>query len=607
MLRLATPTTVLLAAVLSAASARADDVDRMRQLLREAGDLVLLCQASSLLQPQPPDALHAANLWTEIGSAQAKIGEHPAAQVSFDRAWKVGAAIEDRFDRPWRALGETARQQVLAGQIREAIDHALGSKAEDRWDLFLQIATAQGEGQKDFAGARRTIAAYPATDEESRAQTQPIVVLTYLCEQNFLAALATCDRIDADFKLASRIWAQKHSKDRTTPAERVIVTRAFSKGTSVGAIVSALNREGRFDEALQAAARLKGDAPVVWERYPVQVAKSAADKGQIPLAQKCFHDLTTQFRKDEVAPSLVSGLAKAGRFQEASDLIDRTKDRTQKAVAIFNLAAEHARRGDDPSVQKEYSRVMAFMHGTFGLVDSGQRRIVAAYLAGGHLAKAVAFAEQLERHGTRSEPRAPARARAMPRETDWSQLSSIDQGIGSAAARTGSRDLALRMFDRSRAAARHEERDRYLLRRLTQLAVAEADAGFSAAAAECLGSAFDIVGQLDLSEEEVDDVVQFAASQVTLGQREFARKTLSLAIKSLSHRPVDDAVARSLQDVAQAQAWIGDIDEAIRAADVPSPPLARASVKLGVVQGLLARREGKVLIERADPLRSSGL
>ena len=489
----------------------------MRQLLREAGDLVLLCQASSLLQPQPPDALHAANLWTEIGSAQAKIGEHQAAQVSFDRAWKVGAAIQDRFDRPFRALGETARQQVLAGQSREAIDHACGSKAEDRWDLFLQIATAQEE-QKDFAAARRTIAAYPATDEESRAQTPVLVIETYLREQNFPAALATCDRIDADIKLAARIWTEKHTKDRMTPAERVIVTRAFSKGNAVGAIVSALNRAGRFDEALQAAARL-GDAPLAWERDVVHVAKSAANKGQIPLAQKCFHDLTTQFRKDEVAPSLVTGLANVGRFQEASDLIDRTQDRTQKAVAIFNLAAEQARRGDDASVQKEYGRVMAFMHGTFGLVDSGQRRIVAAYLAGGHLVKVVAFALQLERDGTQAQPRAPARTRATAHETDWSQLSTIYQGIGSAAARMGSRELALRMFDLSRVAAQHEEHDHYLLRRLSQLAVAEADAGFSAAAIQCLGSAFDIVGQLDLSEEDVDDVVQLAASQVALGQR----------------------------------------------------------------------------------------
>ena len=155
------------------------------------------------------------------------------------------------------------------------------------------------------------------------------------------------------------------------------------------------------------------------------------------------------------------------------------------------------------------------------------------------------------------------------------------------------------MFDRSRAAALHEERDRYLLRRLSQLAVAEADAGFSVAAIQCLGSAFDIVGQLELTEEDVDDVVQLAASQVALGQREFARKTLSLAIQSLSHRPVDEPLARSLQNAAQAQAWLGAIAEASRATDALSVPLARASMKLGVVQGMLNNREGKALLESA--------
>ena len=129
---------------------------------------------------------------------------------------------------------------------------------------------------------RRMIAAYPATDEETRAQTPVFVIETYLCEQNFPAALATCDRIDADFRLAARIWTQKHAKDRMTPAERGIVARASSKGSAVGSIVNALNRAGRFDEALQAAARL-GHAPLAWERCLVYVAKSAADKGQIPV------------------------------------------------------------------------------------------------------------------------------------------------------------------------------------------------------------------------------------------------------------------------------------------------------------------------------------
>jgi hypothetical protein len=135
--------------------------------------------------------------------------------------------------------------------------------------------------------------------------------------------------------------------------------------------------------------------------------------------------------------------------------------------------------------------------------------------------------------------------------------------------------------------------------------VAEADAGLSVAALKCLGIAFDIAGQIDLTEDRVDDIIQLAVTQVSLGQRQFARKTLSAAISTLSVRPIDDTIAESLQDLARAEAWVLDPADAIRAGSEQSSAFGKASMKVGVVQGMLSRREGKVLLEPRDPLRPS--
>lgn len=135
--------------------------------------------------------------------------------------------------------------------------------------------------------------------------------------------------------------------------------------------------------------------------------------------------------------------------------------------------------------------------------------------------------------------------------------------------------------------------------------MAEADAGLSVAALKCLGIAFDIAGQIDLTEDRVDDIIQLAVTQVSLGQRQFARKTLSAAISTLSVRPIDDTIAESLQDLARAEAWVLDPADAIRAGSEQSSAFGKASMKVGVVQGMLSRREGKVLLEPRDPLRPS--
>jgi tetratricopeptide (TPR) repeat protein len=592
---------VLFAAMVSAVVARADDADRMRQLLSEARGLLLVSELTGLIH-HSPGVERAASLWTDIGSAQAKIGDQKAARESFDHAWEIGAAVKDHFHRVWTALRETAQQQASAGQVREAIEHARGfAPAHDRWSLFLVIASAQ-EIQKDFAGSRKTVAAMPAAAAETQADIPPFVVETYANEQNFSAALAACDRIDVDLQLANRIYAKTNgSLIGLKRAERTTLKLAGSRRSSVTLIVAALNQAGRFDEALRVAGRLKADGS--WQHCVRDIVKAAAAAGRVALAEKCFRELTAQYCKDDAAPSLVAALANIGRFREASELTDRIQDRNRKAQALFELAVAYAARGDEPSFQREYYRLTAFdREGTW----PRKRRIVAGFVRGGHIAKAASFAEKLEKEIQQAKAGTSALDGAL-QETRWEALSEIYQGIGSAAARAGRHDVATQVFDRSRAAERHDSTDRFQLRRLSQLAIAEADVGLSASAMECLGSAFDIAGQLDLSEGDVDDVIQFAATQVALGQREFAQKTLSLAIKSLSHHPVDDAVTRSLQSVAQAQAWVGDVDDAIRAARAQSTTIARASMDVGIVQGMLARREGKVLLEKSDPLRESGL
>jgi tetratricopeptide (TPR) repeat protein len=586
---------------LSAAVARADDAARMRRLLSEARGLLLVSELTGPIH-QSPGVERAASLWTDIGSVQAKIGDQAAARESFDRAWELGAKVNDDFRRIWPVLGDTAEQQAIAGQVREAIEHARGfARAHDRWSLFLQIATAQ-EGQKDFAGARKTIAAMPAADSETQAEIPPFIVETYANEQNFAAALAVCDRIDVELQLANRIYAKTNgSLIGLKPAERTILKLAGSRRRSVTLIVAALNRAGWFDKALRVATRLKADGS--WQHCVRDIVKAAAAAGQVALAEKCFRELTAQYWKDDAAPSLVAALAKIGRFVEATELTDHVQDRNRKEQALLELTVAYAARGDEPSFQKEYDRLTALSReGTW----PRKRRIAAGFLRGGHFAKAVSFAEKLEREVQQAKAGKSASDGTL-QEMRWEALSEIYQGIGSAAARAGRRDVAKQVFDRSRAVERHDSTDRFHLQRLSQLASAEADAGFPGAAMECLGTAFDIAGQLELSKDDVGDVIQLAATQVALGQRAFAQKTLSLEINSLAHWPVDDAVTRSLQSVAHAQAWIGDVDDAIRVARSQSTAIARASMDVGIVQGILARREGRVLREKSDPLAEGSL
>jgi tetratricopeptide (TPR) repeat protein len=594
-------TTLVLAAMLPASAARCDDIARMRQLLSESSGRLLLSELGSPLQ-QPPGPERAARLWTDIGSAQAATGDHQAARESFDRAWAVGATSTDDFRR-WLVLNRTVEEQARAGQIREALAHATAiPSVDDRKSFVLSIAGAQ-EMAKDFAGARQTIESLPPTHPETERLKAALYAETYALEQNFPAALALCDHIHSDPAREAELAKKAgRSLDTLSPSERSIVTNTRAKRSAVTSVVAILNRAGRFEEALEVAARLKGDP--VWERCRATVAEAAAEAGQLVLAEKCFSELKDQYRKDNVAFALVVQWAKVGRFQEASDLTDRILDRSRKSYAIFQLAAGHALRGDDRSVRKEYDRVMAVERGTWGLANDGQKLIVSGYVRGGYIDKAASFAASIEAVLTHEKP-AKSLGDGLVREIHWTQLSKIYQGVGSAAARKGARDVAKRMFERSRAAEGHDSDGRSKVRRLSELAAAEADAGLADDAVKCLRSAFDVAEKIDLDEDDVDDIVQLAATEVALGQRGFARETLSLAITSLSDRLVDDAMARSLQELAQAQAWILDVDDAIRTSSDQSAPFARASMEVGIVQGMLARREGKVLLNKQDPLHES--
>jgi hypothetical protein len=105
MLRITTgSSSALLLAVLSAALAGADERGIGKELLTEA---------SGLLERDSPEPGRAADLWADIGFAQAKLGMPDSASASFVRAWKATAGVKDDFDRS-NAVTCTAEQQLLA-------------------------------------------------------------------------------------------------------------------------------------------------------------------------------------------------------------------------------------------------------------------------------------------------------------------------------------------------------------------------------------------------------------------------------------------------------------------------------------------------------------
>jgi len=578
-------------ATTSVTVARADDTDRMRQLANEASNALLLSQSAEPVSQPSPSAERAARLWTDIGAAQAKIGDQQAARESFDRAWQGVATVQRDRHSVWLMLREIAQEQAEVGQVQQAIEHA--SRVSDtwtRWSLFSGIANAQ-EARKDFAGSRTTIDSFPRADAERAAWSRAAIANSYALEQKFSAALETCDGLAADLELGNRLLKELRRAARVlTPDEQRIVSRIAAKRGAVLMIVAALNRAGRFEESLNAAARLKGDDG--WEQCVADIAKAAAKAGRLPLAQKFFAEIPTRWRKDDLSASIVEALAKADRFQEADRLIDQVADPIYRAKAIFKLAAARAVLGDDRSVKTQYDRVIGFIRGDYDLINNGQHTIGAGYVSGGHFAKAATFAEQIESDLLQARP-GKALADKWKLEIRWTQLSCLYQTVASAAAQKGQPDLAKQMFERCRAAETHDSRDDFRLARLSDIALAEADAGSRAAAIECLGAAFDLAGRIDLSEGNVDNLIRLAAIQAVLGQRKVAHLTVSLAIRSLSLRPVDDELTRSLQTVAQAQASMGDVDDAVRAARDQLSPFARASMLAGAVQGMALRREGK--------------
>ena len=309
-LRIATVTTSLLLAMVCSAPVRADDLSLARELLTEA---------AGLLDRQSLSPERAADLWTNIASAQAKVGQVEAATASFARAWKAAGAIHDDYHRGL-ALNNTADQQTSAGQLRQAIAQTRASvPAGEQWRVLLWIAAAL-EKNKDLAGARQTIDAIPAADPESQARQLSFLAEIDAAQHNFPAALSACDQIHADLAHAQRLIEKAGSIETLSPADRVIVSCAGSKRLATMMIVIALNRAGQFNAAIEVARRLNHDPG--GERATEWIAEAAADAGQLDLAQKCRNELSDQRRKDDAAVRIVAALAKTGRFKEASNLAD---------------------------------------------------------------------------------------------------------------------------------------------------------------------------------------------------------------------------------------------------------------------------------------------
>ena len=160
------------------------------------------------------------------------------------------------------------------------------------------------------------------------------------------------------------------------------------------------------------------------------------------------------------------------------------------------------------------------------------------------------------------------------------------------------------MFARSRRSAEKITGKLSKVRRLRELAEAEADAGNRAVALATLEAAWQDAQKMAVSDSmDVDTLVELAKTQAAIGERPSARKTLAFAVMQLSRRSSEDVVASLLQSVARAQAWFVDVDQAIQVAHKETAPISRASMLVGTVQGMLARRERQPGLEKIDPLR----
>ena len=510
---------IIVITILCSASVHAGEFAQAPQLLGEAQQL--LDQAS----PEPDLA---AFLWADIGRAEAVLGHNVDAERSFRKAWKLSAAIKNEFFLLW-APSYIADQQARAGQVRQAVAESLGLNAHvNKPHLILNVAAVQEEA-RDFAGSRRTLRTSPDQSPEGRAETALAVAVSYAVERNFTDALRTCDLINVDFMKAQRLLdglKPADPIDKLPSADHAVVFCALRKAMAIGLVVTHLTKAGQFDAAFAATKRIGLRAN--HDRELAKLAMAAAAAGRLPLAQACFSKITDRYRKDQASVGLAAALVRNGQFKEAHDLVESVDDPVEKVDASFGIAAAHAARGDEASVHNEYHRIISDGIATRGSVSTGQKQIISGFLSGGHLAKAMTFADLVK----------------LPEPS-----SEAFQGIGMAASSRGEKDEAKSLFAESRTAAEKIDSPSSRVRRLVEIATAQFDAGDHAAAKATLEAASDTsthkLGVTDSA--EVERLIELATAQAAISGPESAGRTISQAWSRYSNHIDDKSDARLLQ------------------------------------------------------------
>ena len=506
----------------------------------------------------------------ELGTALAKSGDVEASKKSFADAWRAAVKIEDGVERRI-ALHSIATLQASVGQFQEAVESSqrLGSRSEQAMTLGA-IAVAQAEAGEETA-ALRTVDLLSSEKTWERVSTLQLVAMSLSARGEFAGAIRVLDRIPANAELAEKILDKSVLPEELDPNEETVVEHAMIRSAGFVAIADDQARAGDFQSALKTALGIRLDQ--LRDVGLRVVACVAADSGNLAVAHESLEGILGQSQRELASVRVVAGLSKQGRFKEALDLTGTINDPSNKADAFFDMAAAQAARGNGKAARRIFEEAKSLTPSDNDVHDLAAKQIVEAALQAPHLEFAEAFSLEIDDPGTLAEA---FRAIAI---ANWRTKKTSD---------------ARRLFDKSRHSA-EEVADPYnRCVHLRRLATAQSDAGDREGAKTLVELAVAAAQKIEIGGgTDVIALTETAAIQRMIRDQSGATTTFKIARTTAFRYLNEPYVSQLLQDVAFAQASVGDVEAAIQSARRQTSPHIRARMLLGVANALLSQRDGQ--------------
>jgi tetratricopeptide (TPR) repeat protein len=377
----------------------------------------ILEKAAGAADDVKDDAQKAFVLMT-IATAQAKVGDQPAARKSFQQAVQAAEAIQDNLYRKGTTLMFIAEAQAGAGEVEAALKTAEGIQTEGinckEWAL-AHIASAQAKA-KNVEGALKTIESIPDSGKslalmlvasclagagdfkqaltlvrEMQDESYKVEALTKIAEAQFLAGErdAAKNVIDSARKIADGMEDSKPdvNTSRKASAQMLVALAQIASGDEK----AGLKRAGDF----------KGSRhrDVIWADVAIRRAKA----GKVKEASQALGDIQDGVQKAAVLRAVAAAQARAGDFKASRKTTDAIEFVREKAEALLDMAAVRLATGDQAAAADLYREaiqalktldILWYDGGPMCATPSHLHRIVSAWAEARDAKSALAWAEK---------------------------------------------------------------------------------------------------------------------------------------------------------------------------------------------------------------------